>query len=858
MSVIELDFHEPDDTLIGTLTDDQLIECELRPALQELGAISFTVSRHLAEASTALLAKGNLVKVRIPVVDAEPIVLFVLKDDISELLSRDEQGGEHLTLTGPGGLHMLSYARLREEVYAPEQPTRGDWDDDVSWNWRGRAYGAILARVMEEGQHQPGNPLGAITIDFDREEDSDGVPWAIIAEDFTVPIGIDVLTVVNRLATAGDLYLVLTPDLVLHAYQTYGRDLTGAFAADNVRFEKGVNILTELQRKTQMSRVTHLITRDFDQVYRTFVTPDAFDQAVYGFLEVASTNDPDQVEKIALAALSASDEGQESYLFEALPGDDPEGGEYLPGPEGTDGHLWPGDAVTIHTGTGEHDLNAQSVVLSAVSIVLDVAADDSTDERAARSLRIVPEVAFGTLLPTFSERDNPSGSGAPGCVCLKLCQPNTQLAASCSLSVDVMTQIPTPNGDFEMGDGTNWTGAVVVGGDPAGVGGSFCTSATIVGPGGWFYQWTGSFPVGVTVVARYFVVAGSTFISFGDVGSADFVDGQPATEGWNCIEWTPSATRTVMQFHHFRLGSGSIGGDNLQAYTGGAGPGDGPVELVGSSVRASRCDHNHLIENLLTEEIDTGLVLVPDGSGGVTFGTVESGPVLSDDVPEAEAGAGDPGESEEASRSDHVHPADEDSGGGGGGSTTAVVLGLPTGTLDRDYTFDSTVESWTNDLGTLSSTGSKLRLVHTSGAIAVEPSGASDVADGEATWDFNTVAMTGSVGLIFRYVDANNFYMVTFQPAFAMQMFKRVAGTFSSFGTAAAAPSFARAVIPIIRVMVRFVGSRIEVYVNGTLVLWEVDTAHTTGRVGIRADNATMEVDNVKVYSGTDYLTSNL
>jgi hypothetical protein len=195
---------------------------------------------------------------------------------------------------------------------------------------------------------------------------------------------------------------------------------------------------------------------------------------------------------------------------------------------------------------------------------------------------------------------------------------------------------------------------------------------------------------------------------------------------------------------------------------------------------------------------------------------------------------------------------------GGGGATTAVVLGLPTGTHQRTYTFDSTVESWTTDAGTLSSTGSKLRLVHTSAAIAVEPSGASNVADGEAQWDFNTTAMTGSAGLIFRYVDANNFYMVTFQPGAALQMFKRVAGSFSSFGATANNPNFARAVIPVIRVMARFVGANLEVYVNGTLVLWENDTAHSTGRVGIRADNATMEVDNVKVYSNPDYNTTNL
>lgn len=93
--------------------------------------------------------------------------------------------------------------------------------------------------------------------------------------------------------------------------------------------------------------------------------------------------------------------------------------------------------------------------------------------------------------------------------------------------------------------------------------------------------------------------------------------------------------------------------------------GDGPPELIGSSPRASRCDHNHLVETLLTEETDTGLRLAPDGSGGLSWeagGSV----TLSDDTPLVESGTGDPGVSDEVSRSDHVHP---DDGGGGGGAT---------------------------------------------------------------------------------------------------------------------------------------------------------------------------------------------
>jgi cytochrome c1 len=61
----------------------------------------------------------------------------------------------------------------------------------------------------------------------------------------------------------------------------------------------------------------------------------------------------------------------------------------------------------------------------------------------------------------------------------------------------------------------------------------------------------------------------------------------------------------------------------------GGNDGDGPPELVGSSIRAARCDHNHLAETLLTASTDTTLVLAPDGAGGVEFRAESGGVDLS-------------------------------------------------------------------------------------------------------------------------------------------------------------------------------------------------------------------------------------
>jgi hypothetical protein len=75
-------------------------------------------------------------------------------------------------------------------------------------------------------------------------------------------------------------------------------------------------------------------------------------------------------------------------------------------------------------------------------------------------------------------------------------------------------------------------------------------------------------------------------------------------------------------------------------------------------------DGHDAVENLVTVETDTTLVVAPDGAGGVEFRAESGGGAApSDDTPLVEAGAGDPGTSPDVSRSDHVHPATSASGG---------------------------------------------------------------------------------------------------------------------------------------------------------------------------------------------------
>jgi hypothetical protein len=179
--------------------------------------------------------------------------------------------------------------------------------------------------------------------------------------------------------------------------------------------------------------------------------------------------------------------------------------------------------------------------------------------------------------------------------------------------------------------------------------------------------------------------------------------------------------------------------------------------------------------------------------------------------------------------------------------TGSYFGGLPSGTLDRSYTFDSTVESWTTTAGTLSSTSSRLQLTHTSPAVALEPSGAANVADGEVELEYRTTAMGGSAAVVFRATDASNFYALIFQPGSNVTLYKCVAGGFSAIKVGTA--MYNVAVFGPVQLLIRFVGTVIECYVNGALEIWHSDATFSTGRIGLRADNATMQIDNVKVYT---------
>lgn len=419
MSVLELSFWNPGTgALLGILDDTQLKAVELRPALYQLGAINFSVSRHVAEATLAMLKKGNLVTYRLPEVDDDDDPMpfgFVLRDDAADLISRQEQSGEDLTLQGPGMMAVIANATLDEETWAPAPPAsteRGSSQMPGQWFWRFQPYGAIYTRAIEEGINEPGEPLKLLDLTFDRDEDSNGDPWEEIQLDYMVDTGTNVLELGDRLAMTGGFIPQIVPrvsDDVLqldhHAWQVLGEDLSAT-----VRFAKAENILTDLQRKQQATRITHLLIKDADGVFHpVYETANPYDQAVWQQLTIDETNDPDTLEKIATTALNASESQSEEFTLEHAP-------ELIPL---VDYQL--ADLVTLHTGTGEHDLNETVQQVMAARIILDEAASDSTLETVKRSLRTVVELGYRDT--SGLSGTNPDGEG---CSCPKPCRPGVR------------------------------------------------------------------------------------------------------------------------------------------------------------------------------------------------------------------------------------------------------------------------------------------------------------------------------------------------------------------------------------------------------------------------------------------------
>lgn len=452
MPVVFLDIHSataPNGAVLATLSDTDISAFEMRVGENELGSGTFTIRRDHPSATEANLATGNYVKVRIPLIQAAAVFGFWLDEHSDTLISSDEEGGEYLTRKGWGPLYILAHARLLDQKYVATQPSRGSFNVPGYWTWRNEPYGAILQRLIEEGQVQPGLPLKDVTDDFNRQLDSSGATWPTVAEEVQLPIGTDGLTAYQALIDSGELFVRTEPNLLAHAYMSRGTDRTSAtYAAGKVRFVKGENILEGgLERAGRgVKAATHSIVVGKDNKYRQVVSPSYVPGTAgrWTTTNYGESNDNALLDKVGAEDLRKRNAEQEGLQLEFFAGNAPLTGRYLPFL-----HFNTGDRVTLDTGTAAWDYSNEPHYVVGFRIVLGESSDDTNDEMRARSLRWVVELNAGGKYSASL----PSAAKATGTACqdcgLRLChdEPNTCAGGAYAL---------TPSQHFNpLGSGTS-------------------------------------------------------------------------------------------------------------------------------------------------------------------------------------------------------------------------------------------------------------------------------------------------------------------------------------------------------------------------------------------------------------------
>ena len=121
------DRADPNGPILATLVN--AFERQFRAELNGTGSGSFKINRHAAEATADVLAKGNVVKVRIDELGDDYVFAFILEQGDFTLLSIDEEGGETLTFGGRGVLAYLDRAVMWDEAFTTGLDITDTWTE---------------------------------------------------------------------------------------------------------------------------------------------------------------------------------------------------------------------------------------------------------------------------------------------------------------------------------------------------------------------------------------------------------------------------------------------------------------------------------------------------------------------------------------------------------------------------------------------------------------------------------------------------------------------------------------------------------------------------------------------------------
>jgi hypothetical protein len=383
----------PNGALLATLTDGRDKQCSI--SLDGTGAGSFSIPRSSAQATSAIIAQGNLCKVRLTEVSANPIAAFWLDQGRFDLVGTAEAGSEMLTFGGSGARAYLGRAIMWSASYLAGEtgPSNGEWPLYNALN--GSKAGAILRRLVGEAVSgtRPQQPLPSLSFDFTYTLDSSGATWSATpaTSAFIAHVGDYLDAVIASLqSTVPSLVIQMGPDLSLHAYNAFGVDRHSAtFAAGKVRLQKGVNIATALTRELGASKIkSHILVSGDPGFYGS--ASNANTPIREGFA-ASSGQDVTGLNAIGTGQLALRSANADSIRVGVPYGNTPTTtGLYYPGPVGSSGHYWVGDLITVHTGASGVDYNESTQKIAEIALGETEAGD------------VIVEVALGS---TYSGSD---------------------------------------------------------------------------------------------------------------------------------------------------------------------------------------------------------------------------------------------------------------------------------------------------------------------------------------------------------------------------------------------------------------------------------------------------------------------
>jgi hypothetical protein len=311
-------------TLLETLENAK--DVTFQEELSRPGSGSFRINRHDPKATSAVVDRENLAKIKLGGVYR---FAFWMRERKIEVLQEGEEEAEYWSIGGPGALIVLDRAEMWTESYIGDDPIEGVWDLGAAGT--GNAVGQMAFRVLEESLAKTPSPIGVVTTNWDYDADSQGNVWSDSA-DVEVNVGDNLLDVFEIFRGLGFEYR-MRHDLLLEAFVELGRHFDVASSPVRpVVFRGGQNVTTALSRRSQGGLASRVLVKGSGDLIVQVVRPDIEADPHIGrreiFLSVSNAKDATTMQRAGEAELAGRLLDTEAISFGVDHGTDP--GEYEP------------------------------------------------------------------------------------------------------------------------------------------------------------------------------------------------------------------------------------------------------------------------------------------------------------------------------------------------------------------------------------------------------------------------------------------------------------------------------------------------------------------------------------------------